>query len=158
MIDTKKVTDRRRLSFRSLDDIQADVEALDGSAIRTTGNWTPAQIVQHVTDVITLSVDGFGFKLALPLRVLGRLLRSQALSKPMRPGFSVPPAMRTMLPSDQVPFEQAVASFREAVGRAKTERMTKASPLLGAMTHEQWVQLHCRHAEMHLSFIHPAAV
>ncbi len=54
MIETKKVTDRRTLSFRSLDDIQADVEALDGSAIRTTGNWTAAQIVQHVTDVITL--------------------------------------------------------------------------------------------------------
>ncbi len=156
MIDTKKVTDRRRLSFTSLDDIQADVEALDGSAIRTTGNWTAAQIVQNVTDVITLSVDGFGFKLALPLRVLGRLLRSRALTKPMRPGFSVPPAMRAMLPSDQLPFEQAVASLRQAIGRTKSERMTKASPLLGQMTHEQWEQLHCRHAEMHLSFIHPA--
>ena len=157
MIDTKKVTDRRRLSFRSLDDIQADVEALDGSAIRTTGNWTAAQIVQHVTDVITLSVDGFGFKVALPLRVLGRSLRSQALSKPMRPGFNVPPAMRARLPSDHLAFEQAVASLRETIGRAKSERMTKASPLLGALTHEQWVQFHCRHAEMHLSFIHPAA-
>lgn len=156
MIVTKKVTDRRRLSFTSLDDILADVEALDGSAIRTTGNWTAAQIVQHVTDVITLSVDGFGFKLALPLRVLGRLLRSQALTRPMRPGFNVPHAMRARLPSDQLPFEQAVASFRQGIGRAKSERMTKASPLLGALTHEQWVQLHCRHAEMHLSFVHPA--
>ncbi len=156
MIETKKVTDRRGLNFRSLDDIQADVEALDGSAIRTTGNWTAAQIVQHVADVITLSVDGFGFKLALLLRVLGRLLRSHALSKPMRPGFNVPPAMRARLPSDQLPFEQAVASFRETIGRAKSERMTKASPLLGAMTHEEWEQLHCRHAEMHFSFIHPA--
>ncbi len=156
MIVTKKVTDRRRLSFTSLDDIQADVEALNGSAIRTTGNWTAAQIVQHVTDVITLSVDGFGFKVALPLRVLGRLLRSQALSRPMRPGFNVPAAMRARLPSDQLPFEQAVASLRETIGRTKSERMTKASPLLGAMTHEDWVQLHCRHAEMHFSFIHPA--
>ncbi len=156
MIVTKKVKDRRRLSFTSLDDIQADVEALNGSAIRTTGNWTAAQIVQHVTDVITLSVDGFGFRLALPLRVLGRLLRSQALSRPMRPGFNVPAAMRARLPSDQLPLEQAVASLRETIGRAKSERMTKASPLLGALTHEQWVQLHCRHAEMHLSFVHPA--
>ncbi len=155
MIVTKKVTDRRRLSFTSLDDILADVEALDGSAIRTTGNWTAAQIVQHVTDVITLSVDGFGFKLALPLRVLGRLLRSQALTKPMRPGFNVPAAMRARLPSDQLPFEQAVASLRQAIGRTRSERMTKASPFLGAMTHEQWEQLHCRHAEMHLSFVHP---
>ncbi|MCZ6734182.1 MAG: DUF1569 domain-containing protein [Planctomycetota bacterium] len=155
MIVTKKVKDRRRLSFTSLDDIQADVEALNGSAIRTTGNWTAAQIVQHVSDFITLSVDGFGFKLALPLRVLGRLFRSQALSKPMRPGFNVPEAMRVRLPSDQLPFEQAVASLRETIGRAKSERMTKASPLLGALAHEQWVQLHCRHAEMHLSFVHP---
>ena len=154
MIDTKKVTDRRTLSFRSLDDIQADVEALDGAAVRTTGNWTAAQIVQHVTDVITLSVDGFGFKVALPLRVLGRLLRSQALSKPMRPGFNVPEAMRARLPSDQLAFEQAVASLRQAIGRTRSERMTKASPFLGAMMHEDWVNLHCRHAEMHFSFMH----
>ncbi len=154
MIDTKKVTDRRRLSFTSLDDIQADVEALDGAAVRTTGNWTAAQIVQHVTDVITLSVDGFGFKMALPLRVLGRLLRSRALTKPMPPGFHVPEAMRARLPSDQLAFEQAVASLRQAIGRTRSERMTKASPFLGAMTHEDWVNLHCRHAEMHFSFMH----
>ena len=154
MIDTKKVTDRRRLSFTSLDDIQADVEALDGAAVRTTGNWTAAQIVQHVTDVITLSVDGFGFKMAWPLRVLGRLFRSRALTKPMRPGFRVPAAMRARLPSDQLAFEQAVASLRQAIGRTSSDRMTKASPFLGAMTHQDWVNLHCRHAEMHFSFMH----
>ncbi len=140
-----------------MDDIQADVESLQGSAIRTTGNWTAAQIVQHVTDVITLSVDGFGFKFAWPLRVLGRLLRAKALTKPMRPGFSVPRAMRRTFPSDQLPLDQAVEGLRRAIGRAKSERMTVASPILGPLTHEQWEQLHCRHAEMHLSFIQPAA-
>ena len=157
MIDTKKVTDRRRLSFTSLDHIQADIEALNGSAIRTTGNWTAAQIVQNVTDVITLSVDGFGFKFGWPLRVLGRLLRAKALTKPMRPGFSVPRAMRRTFPSDQLPLDQALESLRQAISRAKSERMTAVSPILGPLTHEQWEQLHCRHAEMHFSFMHSAA-
>ena len=34
------------------------------------------------------------------------------------------------------------------------ERMSKPSPVFGPMTHEEWEQLHCRHAELHFSFIH----
>jgi hypothetical protein len=33
--------------------------------------------------------------------------------------------------------------------------MTATSPVLGRLSHEQWVQFHCRHAEMHFSFMHP---
>jgi hypothetical protein len=35
----------------------------------------------------------------------------------------------------------------------KTEPRRKPSPLFGELTIDEWNQLHCRHAELHLSFI-----
>jgi hypothetical protein len=31
--------------------------------------------------------------------------------------------------------------------------MTKPSPLLGALTHEQWVRLNLNHTQMHFGFL-----
>jgi hypothetical protein len=37
----------------------------------------------------------------------------------------------------------------------KAEPQRFPSPFLGELTREQWDQLHCRHCELHLSFILP---
>jgi hypothetical protein len=155
MIKTVKVTDRRPLRFSTLPEVLADVERLDaGGSLSATGNWTPAQIVQHVTKLIKCSFDGFPVpRAALPLRVVGRLLRNRALSKAMRPGFKLPGKFSFLAPDEQIAWDDAVRDLRETLARLDGERMTVASPVLGPLNHEQWEQLHCRHAEMHLSFV-----
>jgi hypothetical protein len=35
----------------------------------------------------------------------------------------------------------------------KTEPQRHPSPFFGTLTNEEWDALHCRHAELHLSFI-----
>jgi hypothetical protein len=35
--------------------------------------------------------------------------------------------------------------------------MTARHPVLGKLTHEEWTQLHLRHAELHLSFAVPVS-
>lgn len=37
------------------------------------------------------------------------------------------------------------------------ERFTQASPIFGKLSHEQWVNLHLKHAELHLGFLDPGA-
>ena len=51
--------------------------------------------------------------------------------------------------------QEALEKLRRSAGRVKTEKMTSRHPVLGKMTHEQWTQLHLRHAELHLSFALP---
>lgn len=157
MVKTSKVTDRRELHFSAMQDIQADVEYLDsGDPPRTSGNWTAGQIVQHVSRFIGFSIDGFPeARLALPLRVLGRLLRGRVLVNPLRSGFRFPRRFEFLAPTPGITWEDAVAGFRETMARLATEKMTATSPVLGRLSHEQWVQFHCRHAEMHFSFMHP---
>ena len=90
MVSTRAVTDRRSLRFDAIDGILADVEALNGTRLRTTGNWTAGQIVLHVSLLIGASLDGFGYRLPLPIRVLARLGKERTLRGGMKPGFPVP--------------------------------------------------------------------
>jgi hypothetical protein len=153
VVDTKRVTDRRELSFSTMDDLLADVEGL-GAEPMAAGNWTPGQVVEHVTILIESSLDGFTFKAPLPLRIFARLARGRFLSKTLPAGVKLPANASALMPSDDVTWDDAVARLRRATERIRGgDRMTHPSPLFGALSHEQWVDLHCRHAEMHLSFL-----
>ncbi len=158
MIKTAKVSERRQLQFSSMQDILADVEYLDsGDPPRTTGNWTAAQIVQHVAKLIDYSIDGFPVpKAAIPMRILGRLMRNAAITKPLRPGIKFSKKFSFLSPDREVAWDDAAQQLRQAIGRLDSDRMTKRSPIFGKLSPEQWEQLHCRHAEMHFSFMHPA--
>lgn len=163
IVDTKRVANRRQLHFHTLADILRDVEELGavtsetGESICADGNWTPAQIVEHLTFFIDGAIDGFSFQAPLVLRIIVKFFRKGILHKPMKPGIKLPADMSIVLPDRETTWDDAVSALRDAVARIDAgERMTQPSPLLGAMTHEDWVNLHCRHAEMHLSFLHPA--
>ena len=71
----------------------------------------------------------------------------------MRPGFKLPRRFAFLQPEPAVSWGQAVDDLRAAVDRAETHRMTHPSPVFGRLSHEQWVRLHCRHAEMHFGFL-----
>lgn len=153
MIDTRKVSERRTLSFASMKDILDDVTYLDsGDPPRATGNWTAAQIVQHVGTLIAFSIDGFPGRAPLHLALLGRLMKKRAMAGAAPPGFRT---FDFLEPDRGVAWEEAVAFLGRTIGRLDRERMRATSPIFGRLSHEQWVALHCRHAELHFSFIHP---
>jgi len=159
MTKTSKETDRRTLRFGRMEDLLREVEALDacqrgGGAIVTTGKWTPAQNVWHINAFIVASLDGFPFRAPWWLRLLGKLIKSGALNKPLRSGIKAPKSMHLMMPPAEVKWDDAVASLRKSMARlAKGEKMRVPSPLFGELAHEEWIQLHCRHAEMHFGFM-----
>ena len=158
MVDTAKVAERRELKFSCMKDILDEIEYLDsGDPPQATGNWTPGQIVEHVTKVIDYSIDGFPVrKASFWVRVLGRLVRKKALTDPMRSGIRFPARFAFLEPDRAISWEEAVEHLERTIPRLDSERMNQRSPVLGKLSHEQWEQLHCRHAEMHFSFMQPA--
>ncbi|MCK4873896.1 MAG: DUF1569 domain-containing protein [Phycisphaerales bacterium] len=154
VIDTAAVTERRTLQFSCQNCILGDVRKLSQGDVRSTGNWKPGQIVQHIADQINRSIDGFEQRMPIVFRLVGSLIRKRVIRKPMKPGIRLPERFEAMLPPDDISFEQAAANIEQTIGRLKDKRMTAAHPLFGRLTHEQWMRLHCHHAEMHLSFIH----
>lgn len=157
-LDTRKTAGRRVLHFKSIDDILADVNHLaEAKEVKTVGNWTAGQILQHLAIAFRDSIDGYSFVLPGFVRFFLRLfVKKRFLTRPMSPGFKLPGRAASLLPPP-TSLEDGLRNFREAVRRLKTETKRGANPVLGKLTNEEWDQLHCRHAELHLSFLVPVS-
>jgi hypothetical protein len=156
-INTAKVANRRQLRFNSLDDIAAEVERLAAcTEVRALGNWSSGQVLQHLASTMDNSIDGFPNFVPAPIKLMLRLfMKRRFLTKPMPPGFKLPAKAEKMLPGP-TDWETALTNFRRAIERVKTETNRSSHPAFGPMTADEWNQIHCRHSELHLSFLVPA--
>lgn len=157
-IDTKTVPGRRVLHFKSLDEVVVDAERLAISpGTKMLGNWPLSQLLTHLATAIHGSIDGISARAPWFVRLAAPLIKGRILTKGMRPGFRLPKKVEPdFFPAAPSPGE-ALDALRAAVTRTHEQRMTSRHPVLGKLTHEEWTQLHLRHAELHLSFAVPAA-
>jgi len=157
-VDTAKVEGRRTLKFNTLDEILADIEKLNQSKRRTIGNWSDGQILKHLSVPMAWCLDGAQLRAAWYIRLMGWLIKNRFLKNPMPPGFKLPAKFAEVL---EVPpttsWDDGLQTIRTMIARMKAESQRHPSPFLGELTREQWEQLHCRHCELHLSFIIPEA-
>lgn len=155
MADTPE---RRELNFNSLRDAVADAEQLAKGDVRTTGNHTFGQIVEHLAkthDMATGKIKGP----ALPfyMRIFMPFMKNSILSKPAAPGFKLPPAAEEFFwPDGDVDVQQAVAHLKESVENYYTNGPLEVHPVFGKASREQIDNLNITHCAMHLSFVHPA--
>lgn len=148
---------RRRLRFESLDEVVVDVGWLAGQSTRQLGNWSLAQICQHLGTSMELSTSAERlFSVPLGLRIMGRLVRRRVLSKGVPSGFQLPPAGAAVLVPPEVSLEDGLAQLDRGIAALDRTSRRAAHPVFGALNVDQWYQFHLRHAEMHLSFIVPA--
>jgi hypothetical protein len=158
LIETGKVTGRRPLKFDSLDDILADLEGLARSReIRSLGNWSAGQNLRHVATVMNKSIDGFDNQMPGVVRFLLRLaMKRRFLTQPMSAGFRLPTKAKAELVPGPTSQDEGIEALRQAIKRLQTETHRAPNAVLGPLTSEEWNQLHCRHAELHLSFLCPS--
>ena len=152
-VEPKPVLNRRELHFRSLDAVVADAEALVASPYtRTLGKWSLDRLLMHLASAINGSIDGISAKAPWFIRLLAPFLKKRFLTKTMSAGFQLPKHIEAdFFPAADSPRD-AFEKLRAAVARLQNEKMTAKHPVLGKLTHEEWTQLHMRHAELHLSF------
>jgi Protein of unknown function (DUF1569) len=111
--------------------------------------------LKHLATVMNGSIDGTPMRLPWYFRLLGRMMKGRVLRKGMPPGFQLRGQAAETLVPPPTSWEEGLQLFRQAVQRLRTETKREPSPFLGPMTREDWDQLHCRHAELHLSFLTP---
>jgi hypothetical protein len=147
-------------TFRTLDELHAELDAIEAAhlsgTLHTSGKWSAGQILEHCGKLMGFSFDGFGGACApWYIRVLGSTFFKPRLGKSqMKPGIKLPASAAMLLPRDDVPFEDGMGLIRSQLARIDAgEQMTQDSPVLGKMTHEQWVLLHLDHCRMHLGFL-----
>jgi hypothetical protein len=104
------------------------------------------------------SFGGFPFRYSWPVRCTARLLRVLSwrwlLALAFRPGFRNPAVAAALEPEPTSSLAEAVRYLRGQLERiSSVDRMTAVNPSMGPLSHEQWVEVHLRHAELHLSFL-----
>ena len=154
-MNESKAQQPRALHFDDLDQIVAEAERLSERGYRMHGHWTLGQVCAHVAILMECSLDGFGFKLPLRYRLLGRLLKKRLLNQPIPAGVRFPARAASTLEPPVVTDGEGLDRLQKAVRRLQAEPQRHPSPLLGRLSNVEWNTFHCRHAALHLGFLEP---
>lgn len=154
-------TERRELSFASVDEILAEAERLAAAPdVELLGNWSLGQILDHLALAMEKAIDGSDGKAPLLMRLMLKfvgpsMLRS--LEKGSMPsGFKMPKSLRgDFAPPAEVSTEDGLEHLRRAVDRWQTESKRAPHVAFGNITPDQHDLVQRRHAEMHLSHVIP---
>jgi hypothetical protein len=156
-VDVKKVANRRKVRYQTLDDFVQDAERLSQASVRTLGNRSYDQILGHLAFAMNGSIDGSVLRIAWPVRMVARLLRKRILTGGLSPGFRLSRANDARAWSEESPeIRPALEKARQAVSRLQAEEKRCPHPALGQLSKEEWNTFHLRHAELHMSFVVPS--
>lgn len=162
-VDTARVQDRRPLRFEDIDQVMADADRLVAAdragSLRRRGNWTLGQALGHLAAWASFPYEGYpsGFRPPFFVKWIARLGKNAFIRRPMRPGMRIPRIAGGTLGTDPLSTDEGITRFRSAFQRLAREAPTGPNPVLGLLTHEEWIALNLRHAELHLSFFQPGS-
>lgn len=157
MIETRQVAGRRAVRYRDLAEFRDEAEQLAATEVRTLGNWSYAQILEHLAKTANSAFDGFGFQAPwFARKLISPLVKNWILTKGMSPGFKLPKNGKSLIP-EPLEMGAALANLRAALGRFDRETPSQPHPFFGALASQEWIALTLRHAEMHMSFVVPVA-
>jgi hypothetical protein len=157
MIDTSTISNRRELHFSSIDDALAEIDRIAAAEregkLHCVGNWTIGQVFNHLGTWAEFAYKPNPLKPPLPIKLILRLMKKRFISGPMKVGARIPGVKDGTLGAEACPFEDGYARVRSAFSRLKSEAPTQPNVIFGRLSHEEWIQMHLRHAELHLSFL-----
>lgn len=151
--------ERRDVKFHDLDEVIAEAERLASGEVRTTGNHSFGQILNH----LALSQDVASGRAVAPpppllMRLMMPLMRRMVInSKPLNPGIRLPAKGESFFwPDKEFDVPSALQSLKDSVEYYQTHGPLEKHPFFGKLTKQEGLELSCRHAALHLSFVHPA--
>lgn len=152
----------RRLRFESIGEALAEAGRLVASEragrLARCGNWPLGRMLGHLATWASFAFDGYppALRASLVVRLVLRLIRKRALSGPMPLGFRIRGFPEGTAGLGPLPTEEGHRRFQAAMTRLRDNAPTIRNPIFGRLTHDQWIQLNLRHAELH-STTRPAA-
>ncbi len=161
-VDTKSAN-RRSLRFESLDEVVADIDAIEASikagTLSSSGNWSAGEVCDHLRKFFEFAIDGFPSKAPAPMRWIARLIlkkRATSSDEPFPAGFKLPKSASALFPTPGLDDATSINALRTQIGRVQSgAEFTQPSPLLGPLTHDEWMVMQLKHFSLHLSFLHP---
>jgi len=158
-IDTAHATDRRPLRFERIDDVLADIDRVvaadEAGTLRRSGNWSAGQTFGHLAGWINYGYEGFPMRVPWFIRLILRMKVKKYLREGLPAGTHIPKVPGGTYATEELDTATGAERLRAALERLKTEPARYHSPAFGPMREEDRITGHLRHAELHLSFLHP---
>lgn len=151
-VNTAKVDGRRNREYKSFDELLADAERLSTGDVKSLGNWTPGQFLQHLANAFNGSIDGFPAVFPWFIRALARPFTKRPLEGAMPVGLKMPAKLAKAVMPEPTPTEVGLANLRTAVLRLRQDSHRAPHPALGEIATEKWDAIHLQHASLHMSF------
>lgn len=150
---------RRALRLETLADVIAEAERVReseraGRLVRK-GNWTAGQAVGHLATWIDYGFEGYPMTATPEAQARTRARKPAALREGLLAGVRLPGIAEGTTGTEVLEAGEAIRRYRGACARLERGMPTHPHPYFGAMTREEWLMLHLRHAELHLSYFHP---
>lgn len=159
-VDTAKVSDRRTLRFNSPAEAIADARALvaaeNAGTLRRTGNWTLGEAFTHLAAFINFPYDGYPKNLQAPLlvKLILKIMKNRYMTKGLPAGRRIPGIPTGTVGAEKVSSSDGLARLEKAWARLQAAPPTVPNPVFGPLPHQEWIDLHLRHSELHQSFMH----
>ncbi len=157
-VDTGKVTGRRTLRFNSPGEMEADVaklvEAERAGRLTHVGNWTLGQALNHLGVWATFAFEEHPLKPPFFVRWIVGMRKNTYINVKLPAGVSIPKVEGGTVACEPAPrvWKKGLDRFNSAWARLKKERPTRPNVIFGPLSHQEWINLNLRHAELHLSF------
>ena len=132
VVDTGKVTTRRKLRFSSIDEVLAEVdrlvEAERAGRLGHVGNWSLGQTLGHLASWAEFAFAGYPSKPPFFIKWALRSRKRQFIHEPMRAGVKIPGVPGGSFATDPIPLEEALGRMHRVMLRLKAERPDARAP------------------------------
>ena len=156
----KQEPKKRKLKFKNLDEMMAEVRSLHENGYISNGNWTLGQVCGHLANWMRYPIDGFPVP-PIPLRLMFWVMKHTVAPgmkrKILAEGFKGgTPTAPESVPSQEFSDLEGIDQLQRIVDRTRSfEGDLLPSPLFGEMDEESHVTVTLLHAEHHLGYMEP---
>jgi len=156
---SKKSVKKLKLEFEKLPEVVAYVDKLRLEGYHKIGNWSLAEILDHLRFPILAATRPTDFKAPFPVRVMAKLVLFGLVlrTKRMSSGMSSP---KKALPGDRFKddndLELAYQNFCKAVEEFCSHTGEYLpNPIFGKLNRDHYEAVQCIHCAHHLGFLIP---
>lgn len=156
-----KSAQHRVLRFNSLNEMVAEADRLVAAertgSLKHTGNWSLGQTLGHLAYWINVSFDGYPPEMQKPpwiIRLIVKPMRRRFTDKQMPRGVRMGKVPGGTFGIEPLSTEEGLARLRKAAERLKSAAPSQPNPCFGVMTHDEWIGMNLRHAELHMGYFH----
>jgi hypothetical protein len=152
---------KRKLDFRTLDEILAEVDRLQQNDYDMAGHWNLTQNCDHIGKIMLHTLEGDPSRVKIPWYIrmggkMGFIMMSKMRTIPLQ--LEAPGAFRPTQPNEQEDEPAVIDAFRQTVKRLRDHNGPLVDhPAFGKLTKDEWIDFHCVHAAHHLSHLVPRA-